>query len=74
MSTEELMKLRNKREDEIYNKKKEILELEKNIRDINNRLWKECDHIWVRIPDSGRDLIRKRCEICGLGYLPSLYK
>ena len=74
MSTEELMKLRNKREDEIYNKKKEILELEKNIRYINNRLWKECDHIWVRIPDSGRDLIRKRCEICGLGYLPSLYK
>ena len=73
MSIEELIKLRNKRNDEIYNKKKEILELEKNIKDINNRLWKECDHIWVRIPDSGRDLIRKRCKTCGLGNLPSLY-
>ena len=74
MSTKELIKLRNKRQNEIYNKKKEILELEKHIKDINNRLWKECHHIWVRIPDSDRDLIRKRCEICDLGYLPSLYK
>ena len=74
MSTEDLINLRNKRNDEIYNKKKEILELEKSIKDINKRLWKICEHIWVRIPDSGRDLIKKRCEICGLGYLPSLYR
>ena len=74
MSTEALIELRDKRNHEIYNKKKEILELEKSIKDIDKRLWEVCDHIWIRIPDSGRDLIKKRCKICGLGYLPSLYK
>ena len=57
-----------------YITKERNIRTRKSIKDIDKRLWEVCDHIWVRIPDSGRDLIKKRCEICGLGYLPSLYK
>ena len=74
LNTEALINLRSKRKDEIYDKKKEILELEKNIKDINKMLWKSCDHIWVREPNSDQDLIRKRCKKCDLGCLPSLYR
>lgn len=74
MSAKQLINVRNKRMDEIYNKKQEILELEKNIKDINKQLWNECDHKWVRISWEEADFIKRRCEVCNLLQHESLYK
>ena len=73
MITEELIKLREQRNKEISNKKKEILELEKSVKDINKELWKVCDHKWVRICWTESDFIKKRCERCYLLQHPTLY-
>jgi hypothetical protein len=73
MNTEALIKIRNKRMDEIYNKKKEILELEKNIKDINKQLWNVCDHKWKRISWEEADFIKRRCERCNLLQHYTLY-
>lgn len=74
MNAEQLIKIRNKRTDEIHNKKKEILELEKNIKDINRQLWKVCHHKWVKISWEEADFIKRRCEYCDLLQHPTLYR
>jgi len=74
MNVEELLKLKNKRFYEIDDKKKEILELEKHIKDINRILWKNCNHEWVRVPNSERDLLKRRCKKCELWDHAYLYK
>jgi len=70
----EMIDLKKKKEGEIYFKKREILELEKGIKDLNKELWKSCQHEWVKISWDSRDLIKRQCQRCGLLQHPWMYR
>ncbi len=69
-----MVELKERKEAEIYFKKREILELEKSIKDLDRSLWKSCDHDWVRISWDSQDLIKRQCKRCNLFQHPWTYE
>ena len=69
-----LLEIKKNRYDEIHNKKLEILELQKNIKDIDRKLWNECDHKFVKVSWDSQDLLKRQCEYCKLWQHEYLYR
>lgn len=69
-----MVKLKIEKKEEIQMRKQEILMLEKQVKDINRELWKNCNHDFEKVSWDHNDLLKRRCKVCKLWQHEYLYR